>query len=108
MMKNLSDRTIFLHVRNAGLVTSQFGFSRLCGHRPSWFSVMASMGSTMGIAALGTLAANIALLVEDAGDERRRTELTDLHRLIAGELDRRCRTRALTKACAARASSPAG
>ena len=37
-MKNISDKSIYLRVRDLGLVRNQYEFSALCGRTTTWFS----------------------------------------------------------------------
>jgi len=56
-MKN-RDRllTIYENTKGLGIVNSQYGFSRLCGRRQSWFSASISVGRPFSLSAMITLA----------------------------------------------------
>jgi hypothetical protein len=94
MMKNFTDHTIYFQVRDAGLVSSQYEFSTLCGRGKSWFSCLVTRKLPISVTALGILSCNIermATLECDAGRVRRLLELRDA---LRAEMARRCAERA--------------
>ena len=103
-MKNFVDKSVYYLVRDAGLADSQYQFSRLCGRNPTWFASIAVRGLPMSIAALGTLAANVALKAEGEQDAAQRRRLAALHELLLGEIGMRCRARAVAATATLRSS----
>ena len=97
-MKNLTDKSIFFLVRDAGLARNQYEFSRLCGRNPTWFSCIAARELEMSITALGLLLANISMRAGTTSDATRKAMLNDLHAQLAMELSARCRERATASA----------
>ena len=97
-MKNISDKSIYLRLRDAGLVRNQYEFSELCGRNPTWFSCIAARQLEMSITALGLLVANIAMRAEATSDQAQRTTLMGLHALLSSELSARCQERATASA----------
>jgi len=94
MMKNLSDRSIYFAVRDAGIIASQKEFSRLCGRSPGWFAVLAARGLGMSITALGVLAANLARGASETGDEGQCQTLGALKAQVLQAMSARCESRA--------------
>ena len=52
-------KTLYTNLRNIGVVTSQYEFSRLCGRKKTWFSSIKSRNRTLSVAALYILARNL-------------------------------------------------
>lgn len=97
-MEEYLDKTIYYLVCDAELAGSQYQFSRLCGRNPTWFASLAVRGLPISIAALATLAANVAMRAEEARDDARRMALLALHERLQHEIGARCRARACRSA----------
>ena len=97
-MKNISDKSIYLRVRDLGLVRTQYEFSALCGRTTTWFSAIGAKRLEMSIASIGLLMANIAMRADATADLARRADLMELHAQLSQELDARCRERAAASA----------
>jgi hypothetical protein len=97
-MKILTDRTIYQKIRDAGLVASQYEFSRLCGRSKSWFSCLAARDLSMSITALGVLTANIERIAINEADADQVRQLREFGEQLRQEMDRRCAQRAVASA----------
>lgn len=97
-IKNISDKSIYLRLRDAGLVRTQYEFSELCGPNPTWFSCIGARQLEMSITALGLLVANISMRTEAIPDVAQQTNLMNLHALLSSELSARCQERAMASA----------
>ena len=71
-------QTIYENTRSLGLVTSQYGFGRLCGRKDSWFSSAKSSDRPMTISAMITLAMNIERLPADQIPRSKRKQVKEL------------------------------
>jgi hypothetical protein len=94
-MKNISDKSIYLRLRDAGLVRNQYEFSELCGRNPTWFSAIGAKRLEISITALCMLLANIAMRAEATADAAQHAALIQLHALLSNELTARCQQRAV-------------
>ena len=97
-MKNISDKSIYLRVRDLGLVRNQYEFSALCGRTTTWFSAIGAKRLEMSITSLGLLLANIAMRAEATPDAARRAALMELHSQLSHEVTARCQERAMALA----------
>lgn len=97
-MKDISDKSIYLRLRDAGLVRNQYEFSELCGRNPTWFSCIGARQLEMSITALGLLVANLAIRAEATRDTAQHRSLMALHALLSSELSARCQERATASA----------
>lgn len=95
-MEKYADKSIYCLAVDAGLADTQYAFSRLCGRNPTWFATIAARGIPMSIEALGTLAANVALTVEDEQIAEKKQALLTLHAKLVSEIAERCRAKALS------------
>jgi len=75
-------QTIYENTRSLGLVTSQYGFGRLCGRKDSWFSSCKSTDRPMTIAAMITLAMNIERLPADRIPKSKRKQVKELTKTL--------------------------
>ena len=51
--------TIYRQLHSIGFVKSQYEFSKLCGRKKTWFSVIKAANRTVSVSALYTLAQNL-------------------------------------------------
>jgi hypothetical protein len=96
-MEKYTDKSFYYLASEAGLANTQYAFSRLCGRNPTWFATIAARGIPMSIAALGTLAANVALTAEHERDGERKQALLAVHSKLVSEMASRCRAKALSR-----------
>ena len=94
-MKILTDRSIYQQIREAGVVASQYEFSRLCGRSKTWFSCLAARDLSMSITALGVLTANVERIALAEADAERACQLKVFRDHLRQEMDRRCAQRAV-------------
>ena len=75
-------QTIYENTRSLGLVTSQYGFGRLCGRKDSWYSSAKSSDRPMTIAAMITLAMNIERLPAEQIPRSKRKQVKELTKTL--------------------------
>lgn len=75
-------QTIYENVRACGLVTSQYGFGRLCGRKDSWYSSAKSSNRPMTLAAMITLAMNIERLPIERIPRSKRKQVKELTKTL--------------------------
>ena len=74
-MKRTKILDLYGFLRDAGVVESQYDFSRLCGRSPSYASSLKSQGKEISLAAMASLARNLGSRSQRASTDAERESL---------------------------------